>query len=507
MLTASVCGEVFASPSVTNILSAITTSARPGSSILLIVTNYTGDRLNFGLAAEIARTKYGYNVETLLVNDDCSIENARRSVGKRGLAGTILIQKIAGAMAARGCHLSDIHNFCNEILVNERIATVGFTFHDNLGKIENIEIGKGIHGEPGTLKIENEPNFERIVGIVLQKLFKKIPRRNDRVRKPDVIVMFNNLGGASAFTMSTFANMFLKFARIEYDISLILEGTFMTSFNQEGISVTVLSLDQHKETIIDYLKQSVKINANVPFNIMRDFSVPDDHPVARYDSEFPLEKVEYDDRLYEIKHGEIGIEACKKSLLSICDNLIKAEAALNTLDTEFGDGDTGTQITAAAKAIVQALNGDKINVMHPAIMLHDISEVLQKNMGGSLGAILCIFLQGAAEAFIFDEDAIELGHQQLWLLGVTFGIRAVQKYSLAEIGDRTMLDALQFGVEGLEKGIKEAPTVLDMIDGFATACEQGALKTKDMLPKSGRAAYMFSEGKEFKAGGTDPGKL
>lgn len=506
MLTASVCGEIFASPSVSNILTAILTAgARPGASILLIVTNYTGDRLNFGLAGEIARTKYGYNVETILVNDDCAIENVRKSVGKRGLAGTIFIHKIAGCMAAQGYDLLTISEFCNDILNNQKLATVGFTFQQCENDIRNIEIGRGIHGEPGILKIDMVPNFESIVEIVLSKLLKAVPR-GEQVRKPEVALLFNNLGGASSFSISTFANLFLKEARTYYDIQLILEGTFVTSHNSEGLSVTLLCLDGHKEEILQYIRYPVKISATVPLNIIRDFNVPDDHPVARYDSEYFLEKINYDERLYEIKHGEVGIEASKKVLLGICDILIKCEKTLNMMDAEFGDGDTGTLISVAAKAVLQALNSDKINFMYPAIMLHEISEILQKSMGGSLGAIFSIFLQGAVEAFIFDQDVITVGHLQLWLLALKFGTRAVMKYGLAEVRDRTILDALQPGIDKLEEGMTANPSFKDTIDDFATACEEGADKTKEILPKSGRAAYGFSEGKIFKAEFNDPGK-
>ncbi|XP_063703283.1 PTS-dependent dihydroxyacetone kinase 1, dihydroxyacetone-binding subunit DhaK-like [Culicoides brevitarsis] len=506
MLTACVCGEIFASPSVTNILTAIVTAgARPGSSILLIVINYTGDRLNFGLAGEIARTKYGFNVETILVNDDCSIENVRKSVGKRGLAGAVLIHKIAGAMAAMGKELGEIADFCNDLLQNQKLATIGFTFTEKEDEsVENIEIGRGIHGEPGIEKIEKTPNFERIVEIVMEKLLKAVPRGTE-IRKPQVAFLFNNLGGATNFAISTFANIFLKEVRVYYDVQLTLEGTFVTSHNVEGMSVTILRLDGKKDEILDYLRFPVKIAANVPFNIVREMNPPDDHPVARYDSEYFIDKFELDERLYEIKHGEIGIEAAKKSLLGICDILIKCEKLLNGMDAEFGDGDTGTLITGAAKALLQAINSDKINFMYPAVMLHEISDVLQKNMGGSLGAIFCIFLQGAAEAFIFDQDVVTVGHLQLWLLALKFGMRAVMKYGLAEVGDRTILDALQPGIEKLEEGMAMNPSLKDIIDDFATACEEGADRTKEIMPKSGRAAYGFSEGKAFKAETNDPG--
>lgn len=334
-LTAAVCGEIFASPSVLNILSAILSVARPGTPILLIVANYTGDRLNFGLAGEIAKTRYGYEVETLLIDDDCAIENVRKSVGKRGLAGKVLIDKIAGAMAAKNFSLQEIHCFCNDLLRSERLATVGFTFTNTGDRITSIEIGRGVHGEPGIMKLDEEPNFENIIEIVFQKLMKKVPC-TDKMSK--ILLMFNNLGGTSSFTMATFSNFFLKRIRNHYDIQLILEGTFMTSLNEEGISVTILHLhDDDRDTIIEYIKHSVKIAANVPFNISRDFNAPGDHETACLVPQSLYEKTNYDQRFFRIKYDEVGEEACKRAVECVCDKLLQNEKLLNEMDAEFGD--------------------------------------------------------------------------------------------------------------------------------------------------------------------------
>lgn len=335
MLTAAVCGEIFASPSVLNIMTAILSVAKPGTPILLIVTNYTGDRLNFGLAGEIAKTRYGYDVETLLIDDDCAIENVRKSVGKRGLAGTVLIHKIAGAMAAKGYNLKEIHGLCNEILKNERLATIGFTFTNTGDTIKSIEIGRGIHGEPGIMKLDDEPNFEKIIEIVAQKLLKKLPCTG---KKPKILLMFNNLGGTSAFTMSTFSNFFLQKIRNHYDVQLVLEGTFMTSLNEEGISVTILHLlDVDKDTIIEFIKHTVTIAANVPFNISRDFNAPGDYEIVSLNQQNVLAKSNYDARFYRIKYDGVGEEACRKAVSSVCERLLQNEKFLNEMDAEFGD--------------------------------------------------------------------------------------------------------------------------------------------------------------------------
>ncbi|KAG4066000.1 hypothetical protein HA402_001247 [Bradysia odoriphaga] len=498
MITAAVCGEIFASPSVLNILSAILSVAKPGTPVLLIVTNYTGDRLNFGLAGEIAKTRYGYDVEMLLVDDDCAIENVRKSVGKRGLAGTVLIHKIAGAMAAKGADLKEIHDFCGRLLKNERLVTVGFTFTSASDRIRSIEIGRGVHGEPGIMKLEDEPNFERIIEIIMEKLLKKVACGG---RKSKILLMFNNLGGTSQFTMSTFAHSFLQRAKNHFDIQLVLQGEFMTSLHAEGISVTILHLlDDDKDTIIDHIKYPVEIAANVPFNINRSFDPPDDRDSRSLASPNIFKKAKLDQRFYRIKYDGTAKDACNRAVAGACLKLLENRNVLNEMDAEFGDSDTGSLIATGATTVHQALINNEIDVAHPAVMLHNLSEVLQKNMGGSLGALLCIFLQAASAAVHSNADSMHF-----WLSAMKLGISAVQKYGLADLGDRTMLDALQCGVEQFELKVGGNQNVFEAVTAFAAGCEQGANNTKNMMPKSGRAAYVFSEGKTFTAEVNDPG--
>lgn len=335
MITAAVCGEIFASPSVLNILSAILSVGKPPTPVLLIVTNYTGDRLNFGLAGEIAKTKYGYDVEMLLVDDDCAIENVRKSVGKRGLAGTVLVHKIAGAMAARGSKLKEINQFCGELLKSERLVTVGFTFTSADDRIKSIEIGRGVHGEPGILKIEEEPDFGRIIEIIMEKLLKKLACGG---KKPKILLMFNNLGGTSQFTMSTFAHSFLRRAENHFDIQLVLQGEFMTSLHAEGISVTILRLlDEDKDAILEAIKYPVKIAANVPFNISRSYDPPSDRESRSVISENLFERAKLDQGYYRIKYGGKAAEACHRAVATACLSLIQNRNTLNQMDAEFGD--------------------------------------------------------------------------------------------------------------------------------------------------------------------------
>ncbi|KAE8705342.1 putative 3,4-dihydroxy-2-butanone kinase [Hibiscus syriacus] len=174
MLTAAICGDVFASPSVDSILAGIRAVTGP-MGCLLIVTNYTDDRLNFGLAAEQARSE-GYKIETVIVGDDRALPPPRGIAGRRGLAGTILVNKVAGAAAAAGLSLADVASEAQR--ASEMVGTMGVELSvcslpsqvtsDRLGP-GKMELGLGIHGEPGAAVADLQP-VDVVVSHVLNQI-------------------------------------------------------------------------------------------------------------------------------------------------------------------------------------------------------------------------------------------------------------------------------------------------------------------------------------------------
>lgn len=244
----------------------------------MIINNYTGDRLNFGLAIETARTVYKYrNIKAITINDDCAIDNPRHSTGRRGLSGINLVIKIAGAMSARGYSVSEIYERCSPLLKDRLIRTIGFSFHHHISnELRTIEIGYGIHGEPGIIKIESSQNFAPIIDIMIKKL------KVDEI-KSDVILLINNLGGASEFIFYHFIRNFLD-ALNDYRIKVIkvYGGKFLTSLCKEGIGVTVMEIKD--KTLIDFLDDPINVPAKELFNHLEisscetlDFYVPRQH--------------------------------------------------------------------------------------------------------------------------------------------------------------------------------------------------------------------------------------
>ncbi|CAH2036110.1 unnamed protein product [Thlaspi arvense] len=250
MLTAAICGDVFASPPVDSILAGIRAVTGP-KGCLLVVTNYTGDRLNFGLAAEQAKTE-GFEVETVIVGDDCALPPPRGIAGRRGLAGTILVHKVAGAAAAAGLSLAEVAAEAKR--ASEMVGTMGVALSvcslpgqdasDRLGP-EKMELGLGVHGEPGAAVVDIQP-VDVVVSHVLQQIL--IPETNyvPITRGNSVVLMVNGLGGTPLMELMIAAGKAVAKLQLEYGLAVdrVYTGSFMTSLDMAGFSISIMKADQ-----------------------------------------------------------------------------------------------------------------------------------------------------------------------------------------------------------------------------------------------------------------------
>jgi dihydroxyacetone kinase len=201
MLSAAVAGEVFTSPSSDSVFAAIrTVAAKPGA--LLVVKNYTGDRLNFGLAAEMARAQ-GIPVEMVIVDDDVALKGTGQATGARGLAGTVFIHKLLGAAAVEGKSLAELVAIGNAAVASLATMSVSISAGTSpavgrpsfeLGEHE-MELGLGIHGEPGVRRTELQPANQ-----VTQTLLTAILQHGSFEDERRVAVMVNNLGATTKWS-------------------------------------------------------------------------------------------------------------------------------------------------------------------------------------------------------------------------------------------------------------------------------------------------------------------
>lgn len=478
-LTTAVSGAIFTSPPAQAILKGILLTGPPESSILLIVTNYSGDRLNFALAEQMARVRHGYqHIRTVLVADDVALDDVPEQVGNRGLAGTILVHKIAGAMAEEGKSLDSVHSLCEIVIKN--LSTIGFSFDVDWtsNRIGNIEIGKGVHGEPGAFKMEDQDDFSEIVRFISDKFQRAVPAGTA------VVLLLNNLGGPLHIFQLICNAMInqLQFLKI----IKIISGTLFTSLSNTGASVTLLRLPQEQhEEILSYIEYKTDIFWDIFKPQSNRSSI-----IAPFDgSENASDRAE-----------EIGVringELFFSILMRICEKIIEQKSALNEMDSEFGDGDTGDTLARGAAAISDHYQNEAEHHTFdwPVAVFQTISYLLSSKMGGTSGALLGIFFEAASEAFKtngFDSP--------LWL---QLGNNALATAGRSKRGHRTMLDVLL-----VAQDIMEVSSVIDeqLLLQLSLQCTLTAESTREMVPGSGRAVYSRQIKKE--SNHADPGAV
>ncbi|MCW5953629.1 MAG: dihydroxyacetone kinase subunit DhaK [Propionibacteriaceae bacterium] len=263
MLDAAVPGAVFTSPTPDPILEA-TKKVDGGAGVLHIVKNYTGDVLNFETAAELAEME-GITVKAIVVNDDVAVEDSTWTAGRRGVAGTVLVEKIAGAAAQRGDDLDGVLAIAEK--VNSQVRSMGMALTactvPHVGKPsfdledDEIEIGIGIHGEPGRerTKLESADAItDKLVDAILA----------DRDWSGKVLLFVNGMGGtpeAELYIVYNHARKRLEDAGLEVARSLV--GNYITSLEMQGCSITVLQLDDELTELYDAPVHTVALRRGV----------------------------------------------------------------------------------------------------------------------------------------------------------------------------------------------------------------------------------------------------
>lgn len=280
MLSAAVSGNVFASPSVSQIVDAIH-SVGGSAGTILIVKNYTGDIFHFHLAAEKARARWGHRVEVLVVGDDVAVGRKRSGkVGRRGLAGTVLVHKILGALSAKGKSIEELLTVGKQIVDN--LATCGVSQgHVHIPGTTpqdvpvKLELGMGIHNEPGYHVLEPRPPLN----VVLERMLDLLIRTDDEDRafvnftQVMPVLLLNNLGGTSQLEMTAILHHVLEllsessYCHFVLTLSFIVQrgfppirilvGTFMTSLDASGFSITLLNANLDLLEAIDYPTSAV----------------------------------------------------------------------------------------------------------------------------------------------------------------------------------------------------------------------------------------------------------
>jgi dihydroxyacetone kinase len=460
MLSAAIVGDVFTSPSTDAVLAAIRAVAGPAGA-LLIVKNYTGDRLNFGLAAELARRER-IPVEIAVVADDVALSGTVPRERRRGIAGTVLVHKVAGAAAAAGQTLAEVAAIARSTA--DAVATMGVGLGScivpaagkpgfELGPDE-IEYGLGIHGEKGVRR-GAMAGADEIVGTVLDTILEELAPAGSK----QVAVLINGLGGTPPMELAIVARQTLRSLRERgFEPVRAYTGNYMTALEMPGISLSLLPLAAGRLALLDAPTGAAAWTSTG--------RIPETVPtraVSRTSAEPTTETTA----------GPLSARI-RTALLAVADALEAAEAELTELDAKTGDGDLGASMARAAEA-ARALPA--ASYASPSRLLADLGDTLRRAIGGSSGPFYATALLRAAAEL---EGTAEPTDAQ-WLAAFSAAVTSVGELGGAKPGDRTMLDALDPAVKAWHASSFAAA---------APAADQSAAATAQMRPRLGRASYL-----------------
>ncbi|MCW2818605.1 MAG: dihydroxyacetone kinase [Marmoricola sp.] len=479
MLTAAVVGDVFTSPSTDAVLAAVR-AVGGQAGVLLIVKNYTGDRLNFGLAAEIVRAE-GIDVEMVVVGDDVALSAEGDHAGRRGIAGTVLVHKAAGAAAARGEDLAAVAEVARTVAAGVRsmgvalgactVPAVGRPGFE-LGEDE-VEWGLGIHGESGVERgalVPADEVAERLVAAVAEDLSLQGGQR--------VGVLVNNLGTTPPSELDVVARGVLAALRERgAEVERLWVGTFLTALDMPGCSVSVLALDDDLLGLLDEATTTSAWPAAHRGRVSTRREVPTEAAVDQEPS------------------GEgLADGALRQGLLAACSALREAEPELTRMDGEVGDGDLGTGLDRGARAVEDEVGGYPAD---PAGALRAASATVRRAIGGTSGPLYSILLMRAA-AVVEEGDATDAA---TWAAALRAGAEGIAEVGGASVGDRTMLDALVPLADTLAERLEAGDDPASVLSAGLDAAREGTASTTDRVARVGRSSYLGDRAK----GTPDPG--
>lgn len=502
MLDAAVAGEVFTSPTPDAVRAAID-HVDAGAGVLLIIKNYTGDVLNFQMAADMARED-GIAVEYVVVNDDVAVEDSLYTAGRRGVGLTVLVEKIAGAAAAAGKSLAEVKALAEKVIAQGRSMGVALTAvtlpavgHPAFDLPEDqIEMGVGIHGEPGRARVPMAPAAD-IATTMVDAILEDYAFAGN-----DAIVMVNGMGATPLVELYLFYGEVEKLlAARGVEVRRCLVGNYITSLDMAGASITILKSD---DELLSYW--DAPVNTPALKNGLAPAAAPAPAPRAAHAAPAPAG----DSTLAENDAAETtDAETVSADVTPADDHTVtlgqleewvrrvsaamdKHKDELTELDAAIGDSDHGANMARGTAAAAKRLG-------HPAPtsisgLGKSVGMALVSSVGGASGPLYgTFFLRFGKQA----GTGSALGVKEL-AAAFRSGTDGVASRGKAAPGDKTMVDVLDAATAALEKS---TGTMADATRAAADAAATARQATKDMIAKRGRASYLG----ERSIGHVDPG--
>lgn len=486
-LDAAVCGDVFASPSQIQVYKAIKETASEKGT-LLIIKNYSGDMMNFKNAAHMARED-GIEVEWIKIDDDIAVNDSLYTVGRRGVAGTIFVHKIAGAAAERNMSLLEVKEIAEKVAQN--VKSIGFALtsctvpakgNPTFELLEDeMEYGVGIHGEPG-IKKEKILTADELANRMVKSLINEL-----KIKDEEIAVMINGFGGTPLQELYLLNNSVIgELDKKNVTIAKTFVGDYMTSLDMAGASVTILKLDEQlKELLFEKCDTpGLKVDGKEEPVIYVDV-----HKEDKNDRCVSF-TVESNEEWANIKDEKISLNNMVYIVDKMSEIIIENEVPFCDLDSHAGDGDFGMSIAKGFRQLKREWH-EILDIKNLGIgsFLNACSIIIMEHCGGASGPIWGSAFRAASKK---GGDAKELTLEEfadvMW--AAVKGIQEVGERSFgrgAEVGDKTLIDALVPFAESLSDSAKKNNSFIKALEDAAKAATLGAKETEKITARMGRA--------------------
>lgn len=487
MLDAAVCGDIFASPSQIQIYQAIKETAG-NAGTLMIIKNYSGDMMNFKNAARLAEED-GISVEYVKVDDDIAVQDSLYTVGRRGVAGTVLVHKIAGAAAEQGYSLKQVKAYAENAVLNTR--SIGFAFTSctvpakgtpTFSIAENeIEYGVGIHGEPGVSR-ETMMTADELSKRMTDSLVKELGlAEND-----EVTVLVNGFGGTPLQELYLFLNSTAKILD-EYKIKIYrsFAGNYMTSIDMSGESLTFMKMNSELKSLLDAESDSPAFKVNGPV-LPRNYEpfIPAYHSQSEN-----TDQKNHTKGSAKVRQEVLTVDNMIFIVDTMSECIIKNEVPFCELDAYAGDGDFGMSVSKGFRQLRREWSDIlEEKVCDIGEFLDACSLIIMECCGGASGPIWGSAFRAAGKAAKGKQKLTAEEFAVLLQEAVT-GIQKTGEYSFgrgAVVGDKTLIDAL---VPCADVWTENAgnKTLKELFQLSADAAVNGAKMTEKIVARMGRA--------------------
>lgn len=488
MLDAAVCGDVFASPSQIQVYQAIKETASEKGT-LLIIKNYSGDMMNFKNAAYLAEED-GIQVDYVKVDDDIAVQDSLYTVGRRGVAGTVLVHKTAGAAAQKGYSLPEVKEAAENAAANVR--SIGFAFTSCTVPAkgtptfeiaeDEMEYGVGIHGEPGIRR-------EKVVSAdeLAKRMTDALANELELQEGGEVTLLVNGFGATPLQELYLLNNAVAKqLDEKKIKVYRTFVGNYMTSIDMAGASVSLMKMNGQLKELLDYESgaSAFKVSGpaeSIPYVNMRDNSEENKEVDASLNT---------DEAWAAVKDEKISLENVVFITDKMSECIIKNEVPFCELDSHAGDGDFGMSVAKGFKQLKREWNeimADHSNTIGD--FLDACSMVIMEYCGGASGPIWGSAFRAASKSAGAKTELTKAEFADMMQAAVS-GIQKTGERSFgrgAVVGDKTLVDALVPCADAWSRYAGEDKSVKEIFALAAESAVKGAKATEDIVARMGRA--------------------